>query len=314
VALTPVGLAAGLAWARGHLQALGHEPNGPDELVKTTPWSTVYRIPTARDPAWFKANGGDTTYEPPLTAALAGWVPHRVLAPLAVDVEHGWQLLPDGGPTLRNREANTDPRAWERFVAEYAELQREVTVHVPAMLDLGVPDHRPAAMPDRFAALLADPDVGLPDEARAALQALAPEYADACARLADAGPAATVQHDDLHTNNVLFGPDGHRFFDWGDASIAHPFTTLLVTLRSYAWTLEVPDDDPAVSRLRDAYLEPWKVGRDGPEVARLAAWTGIPGRALAWQRALAAAPPEAYEEHDDPVAGWLQELLEPPST
>jgi hypothetical protein len=301
---------AGLAWAARRLDERGIRVTGPEQPVKTSAWSMVYTIPTAAGPVWFKANGGQTRYEAGLAAALATWAPDRVLAPLAVEPEQGWQLLPDGGTPLRAREDNTDPRAWERFLAGYAELQRRVSSHADDLLRLGTPDHRPEAMPDHLTALLEDPDVVIEADARAALEALRPEYEQACARLAAAGPASTIQHDDLHSNNVLPMPDGDRFFDWGDASVAHPFTTLLVTLRSFAYTLDIQRDDPTVLRVRDAYLEPWGLGRDGPALAELAMWTGMPGRALSWKRGLVAAGPADLETYGDAVAGWLTELLE----
>jgi hypothetical protein len=271
----------------------------------------VYTIPTASGPLWFKASGGDTRYEARLAWALASWVPDKVLTPLAVDAERGWQLLPDGGTPLRQLETNLDPAAWDRFAAGYAELQRKVTPHAEELLGLGLPDHRPAAMPGHFAELLEDPTVVIDEQKRAALRALRTEYADACARLAEAGPASTIQHDDLHSNNVLPTPHGDQFFDWGDASVAHPFASLLVALRTMAYTFELQADDPAVRRFRDAYLEPWELGREGPELAELAAWTGIVGRSLSWRRALAAAGPADLAEFGDAVGGWLQELLEP---
>ena len=75
--------------------------------------------------------------------------------------------------------------------------------------------------------------------------------------LAALGIAASVQHDDLHGGNVLVGPDGDRFFDWGDAVVAHPFGTLTVTFNSIAHKLELPPDDPAFARLEAVYLEAW---------------------------------------------------------
>jgi hypothetical protein len=300
---------AGLAWAAGRLDELGFRTTGPAERVKAVAWSAVYAIPTGDGRVWFKANGGQTRYEPALAAALGGWAPDRVLVPLAVEPERGWQLLPDGGTPLREREANTDPGTWGRFLAGYAELQQRVAPHADEMLALGVPDHRPGSMPHHLAALLDDPDLVLEDGTRAALRRLQPGYAEACARLADAGPAATIQHDDLHSNNMLPMPDGDRFFDWGDASVAHPFTTLLVTMRSFAYTLDVKTDDPVVLRVRDAYLEPWGLGPEGPELVRLASWTGIPGRALSWRRALVGAGPADLEAYGDAVTGWLTELL-----
>jgi hypothetical protein len=300
---------AALDWAARRLDALGIRATGPAEQVKLAAWSAVYSIPTPDGRVWLKANGGQTRYEAALAAALGAWVPDRVLVPLAVDAERGWQLLPDGGTPLRGTAADTDPDAWGRFLAEYADLQRRVTPHADELLALGVPDQRPTSMPDILAMLLDDPDLAIEDDARTALRRLQPEYADACARLAEAGPAATVQHDDLHSNNMLPMPDGDRIFDWGDAAVAHPFTTLLVTMRSFAYTLDVKTDDPAVVRVRDAYLEPWGLGRDGPELVALATWTGIPGRALSWRRSLAGAGPADLEAYGEAVAGWLTQLL-----
>ena len=92
-----------------------------------------------------------------------------------------------------------------------------------------------------------------------------------------------MQHDDLHAGNVLpaaHGVGGDRFFDWGDAAVAHPFGTLLVTLRSMAATLGLRPDDAALRRVRDAYLDAWGVEPGaGVRAARLAAWTGCVGRA-----------------------------------
>ena len=224
---------------------------------------------------------------------------------------HGWQLLPDGGTPLRQQPADRDHRAWERFVARYAELQRAVTPHTREMLILGVPDHRPEMMPGHLAALLHDPAVAISAQTRGALRALQDTYAGACARLAGAGPAPTIQHDDLHSGNILPAPSGDTFFDWGDASVAHPFTSLLIALRAMAHTFGLLPGDPVLRRFRDAYLEPWGLRRDGPELVELAAWTGMAGRALAWRRALAAAGPADLAEYGDRIGGWAAELLEP---
>jgi hypothetical protein len=48
----------------------------------------------------------------------------------------------------------------------------------------------------------------------------------------------------------------------GDASVAHPFASLLVALRTMARTFELPADDPVLERFQDAYLESWRLGRD----------------------------------------------------
>lgn len=126
---------------------------------------------------------------------------------------------------------------------------------------------------------------------------------------------ATVQHDDLHDGNVFVADDGYRFFDWGDASIAHPFGTLLVTLRSVAYAFELSPGDPALVRLRDTYLEAWTDRYDRAtlrEAADLAMTVATVSWSLSWRRALATTDP-ARAEYAAAVPGWLAEVFAPNS-
>jgi hypothetical protein len=69
-----------------------------------------------------------------------------------------------------------------------------------------------------------------------------------------------------------------------------------------------------VLRVRDAYLDAYDDELDRAEIrelAQLATWTGKPGRALSWRRALTTANPLELAEHGDAVSGWLEELLSP---
>ena len=84
-----------------------------------------------------------------------------------------------------------------------------------------------------------------------------PRVAEACAELAALGIPETIEHSDLHDAQVFAAPDGDRFFDWGDASVAHPFLSLTVSLRVLASTVGVADDSPTVDTAIDAYLERW---------------------------------------------------------
>ena len=136
---------------------------------------------------------------------------------------------------------------------------------------------------------------------------------DGVARLDSAGVAHTIQHDDLHGGNIVVGPAGDRFFDWGDAVIAHPFATLNVTFNSIAHRTARDLGDPAFDRLRDAYLEAWTdvAPRDVLlDAVRLARDLGCIGRALAWERALLDLAPDEMDGHGDAIAGWLVEFGE----
>jgi len=81
-----------------------------------------------------------------------------------------------------------------------------------------------------------------------------------CKELAASGVPETVQHDDLHMANVYARGRRLRVLDWGDASISHPFASLLVTFRFIGRAARLPPQDPRFTRLRDAYLEAWGPG------------------------------------------------------
>jgi hypothetical protein len=288
-------LGVDLAWIDEHLPT---PRTGPLAVFRDRPWSMVARVPTGAGPVYTKENRGDTRYEAALVEALARWAPDRVLTPITVDVRRGWTLLPDGGPILREVEG-AEPGHWERLLADHARLQRDLAPHADEMLGLGVPDHRPAA----FAANLAR----LP--ASAALTAELPALHEHNECLRHGRIPMSLQHDDLHDGNVF--SDG-RVFDWGDASVGHPFGVLLVSLRVAADQFQVGDGDPLVLRLRDAYLEPWSDLADRESLlaqVRAAVQLAKVGRALAWQRALAEADDAARAEWGDRVSAWLDELL-----
>jgi hypothetical protein len=79
-----------------------------------------------------------------------------------------------------------------------------------------------------------------------------------------------------------------RFYDWGDAVVAHPFTSLIVALDT------VPEGD--VAALRTAYLAEFGDPAELAPVSELACRVGQVARALVWQRALGDAA------HDHPQA------------
>jgi hypothetical protein len=290
--------AEALAWVDAHV-----ERTGVPEQAHLQPWATVLRVPTAGGPVWMKAAADATAFEAPLYALLTRVVPERVLAPLAVDVERAWLLLPDGGPSLGEQAAG--PRALADALAEYARLQRALAPHSEDLLALGVPDMRPAVMPERYdQALEAVRAAG--EEVDPRLEALRPQVAAWSERLAASPLPPSLDHNDLHPWNVL---SGARFYDWGDSVVAHPFAALLVPLQvagreGAAW-------------VRDAYLEPFTDLAPLAELAdtlALACRVATIARAHTWERALRSA-----REQGEPLeprfarapAETLAGLLEP---
>ena len=123
-----------------------------------------------------------------------------------------------------------------------------------------------------------------------------PRFAELCGMLAAYDLPDTVQHDDLHMANLYLQGERLRLLDWGDASISHPFASLVVTFRFLEEITKLPPGDPWFARLRDAYLEPWGRGLVG--AFALAIRVGTLAHSIAWARQRDHLPEEAQAEFD----------------
>jgi hypothetical protein len=207
------------------------------------------------------------------------------------------------------------------MLRDYAQLQVDLLPRAADMIALGVPDARPQRLPELAAELLTDdeflmidrPD-GLSSQLRDRLLAELGRFGELCGRLADAGIPSSLQHDDLHDANVFVGDGRHRFFDWGDAVVSHPFLSLLVPLRVARQALGVQSGDAVLLRLRDAYLDVWAdygTLAELRQLCELALRVAPLSRAMTWRRILQGVHPAERIEWADAVPGWTAEYLEP---
>jgi hypothetical protein len=264
-------------------------------LGRGRPYSVVARVPTSGGTIWFKASPPSASFEPALIGALADWFPDQFPAPVAVDLDRAWSLTRDSGPTLAQaRERAEDLSAWHAMLRGYARLQFDLAPHAGDLLALGLPDLRPGSVPVQFDTVLADPAteraVGAPGGVTVAkyqeLRALAPRLRDWCAELDELAIPASLDHADMHPNNVFAAANNP--FDWGDAAVAHPFCSLLIALRTGAKHAGLPPGSPELAALTGDYLTPWlDAGHPRAAVDRslsLALRVAPIGRALAWGR------------------------------
>ncbi|HKF75689.1 MAG TPA: phosphotransferase [Candidatus Dormibacteraeota bacterium] len=261
-------------WIRVHV-----EPVGTMETVHERPWATVLRVPVAGGVAWFKGCAPVQAFEPRLTAELFGRWPDRVAEVLGYDEERGWLLLADAGRPVG--VWGNPPEAWLAALPLYAELQLGEAAYAHDHLAHGVPDLRLATLPARYDELL-QLDLPLELEEVSQLQRFAPRLAELCDELAAYDVPETIQHDDLHHANLYARGSSVRVLDWGDASISHPFVSLVVTFRFLEERAKLAPGDAWFGRLRDAYLEPW--GRDLVAGFALAFRVGTFARAIAYTR------------------------------
>ena len=236
------------AWLDERLAAAGRSRTGPVTQPRVRRWGTVLTAPTTGGTVWVKATASTTAHEVALYACFATAVPEHVPLPIGLDADRGLLALPDHAPDLGD-PGDVLPAA---VLVRYGQLQRAVAPHVDGLVAAGVPDMRPAVLPERFDEAVdalvgfaarhgGAADVALVD----AVRARRAEFAGLCRQLADSPVPASVDHNDLHARNVLIGGGAVRFFDWGDTVIAHPFTSLLVPLGQAG--AQAP-------RLRAAYL------------------------------------------------------------
>jgi Phosphotransferase enzyme family len=299
-----------LQWLDERLAAAAIERTGEPERESDRPWATVWSVPTDEGTVWLKGSGGGTLFEAGLYGILERVAPGRVLTPIALDVERGWMVLPDGGPLLADvvpDEGLADALA--AILPGWAELQLAAAPEVDALLELGVADMRPAELPGRFEEALAAAARYAEhhgDESHAAtlneVEGLRETVARWCEQLAEMPGRASLDHNDLHPWNIFVAGDdlatSAKFYDWGDSVVAHCFASMLVPL-AFA---QQRDGDAGLERARDAYLEPF--GDLAPhaelvETLELACRVGKIARALTWDRALSSLPPDEPSEHAD---------------
>ncbi|HSJ88670.1 MAG TPA: phosphotransferase [Anaerolineales bacterium] len=257
------------AWIRSQTEMNSLLLTGEIEQPHAYAWSTVMRVPTNKGMLFFKATAGETIYEIALTEKLAAWFPDCLPELIAVDAARGWMLLRDGGEQLRVLIRPTqDVKPWEPVITRYADLQIELTQHVPEILALGIPDYRLSVLPDLYAQLLADPSSSMIDQEKGLaskeyqqVQNLTERFKGICAELDTFGLPASLNHGDFHDGNVLIKDGRVTFFDWGDANMTHPFMSLRTFFVSMEIALQLDDYAPATPemiQLLDRYLERWE--------------------------------------------------------
>ena len=292
----PATIAGAHAFLRDAAASAGRRITGTIEQPHVRAWSTVFRAPTDAGDVYLKLCGPSQAHEPALTALLAATAPALVPEILAIHPRETWMLLADGGAKLRDVLAPAERlEVWARILPRYAELQRSLLGRQDAIRATGTPDHGSDRLVSDFRAVLDDERVLVPssaifdENARRRLRELLPSIEARAAELAATGIGPTVNHDDLHDANILVASGRAVVFDWGDASLTHPFLSLGVALEFAALRAGVATDHPSIARLRDCYLEPWTTTLPRPaltDAAETGARLASLSRALSWHRVI----------------------------
>jgi aminoglycoside phosphotransferase (APT) family kinase protein len=160
-----------------------------------------------------------------------------------------------------------------------------------------------------------DQEKGLTSAEFQQLQDLMPRFDQICADLIAFGIPDSLNHGDFHDGNVLL-KNGHiTFFDWGDASVTHPFVSLRTFFVSMEIALKLDDwapPTPEMTALLDRYLETFE--RFGDKGNLLVAYNlsrpvASIAKALAWHQTISRLEGSLREEYAWIVPEVLREFM-----
>ncbi|CAM5220087.1 hypothetical protein UACE39S_05848 [Ureibacillus acetophenoni] len=298
-------------WVKQELEKEGITLKGKIERVKETDMSLVLRVPTSDGDFYFKDVGAASKHEAALSRHLATSSPGKIGEVLAIHDTAGWLLMRDlKGQSLRTLK---DKKIWQRAIGEYAELQIRELGNVDRLLKFGVPDRRIPILKQEIQHHLEGMcATGLNKEETSKVMELLPTFFEMCDEINSVVPAS-IEHGDLHSNNIRFVENSFVFFDWGDASVSHPFFSTRVFWNALDDLIDSESEwFGMMKEFRPYYLEPWtKIApmKELERALRISDELACVQRALSWHLYITPNRINQEESYQNP-SKWLQLLLE----
>lgn len=198
--------------------------------------------------------------EPRVMAGLAALFPAHIPAPVAIEPNQGWMLLADFGKVLGRSE-----EVRKGICRVYGQIQVAAVEHRAHLVNIGCLDRGLEVLTDHADELLSDWRIMACLEADEVqrLRNLRPHLHRLCQQLDSYNIPETLVHGDWGLGNVAGSVEQPLFFDWTEASIAHPFFDM--------FDIYFEDDLQTQKPLRDAYLAVWTDFE--PRNRLLEAWT-----------------------------------------
>jgi tRNA A-37 threonylcarbamoyl transferase component Bud32 len=300
-----------LLWISDVLDRNKYVLNGPIEQVKVSDMSIILRIPVVNSNLYFKATGLAAKYEARLSKHLSKIHEAKSVGILDINEKEGWLLMSDlGGASLRQHK---DKILWQKAINEYAQLQLEEAEYIETLISMGVPDRRLHVLKDDIDKHLAGMcATGLDQETTARVMALKPELMKMCDEMEGVVPYS-IEHGDLHTANIHLVDEEVVFFDWGDATISHPFFSTRIFWHSLDDLIASENEWlDMVNQFRPYYLEPWTKFAPMEKLEKLLLISdqlACVNRALSWYLYITPNREDIEDSFKKP-SQWLQLLLE----
>lgn len=251
-----------IPWAVEWLEAHEYSISSGPDLIRTVPWSKVYRFETGRGRVYLKWSAPAYAREAPLMAYLGAIFPADILPILAINDAIGAFLTPDGGDPLRIKlKESYDPQKVAKLVSRYADIQRSFSGSVEELLAIGLDDWRMAVFSDLYDDLVKDQALlkreGMTTVEIQQLRHARENVRFLCATLSRFNVPETLEHCDFQDNNILANTNGFLINDWGDAVVAHPFFSLAGFLDSAVRNHGLDVNSAIYRHIKEAYFEVW---------------------------------------------------------
>jgi hypothetical protein len=309
----PGWFAEAVAWIHDRLRELGLEATSVTQ-ERTWSISTVLRAATRDGDFYFKAVGLMFAGEPALTRELGRRHPGQVPVLTAVDEDRGWMLMRDlGGEPL---SASSPPSSLAEALRAYARMQLSWIGRGDELTTLGCPDRTLDTLEARIEPLLGATELLLPGHPEGlspsqleAVPALVERLQTACEALRAHELPPTLEHGDLHTDNVRERDGDFVVFDWSDGCLSVPFFSLVPFFEFHP----SPLDASLRALLRDAYVEAWTALAPRErlvEAFELAQFVGLFHQAISYRRITEHTEPRARWEWERGFPSFVKRLLE----
>lgn len=299
------------AWITKITQEKAIRTNGSPEKVKESDLCIILRIPTEEGDLYFKAVGPSAVFEASLSEHLNSHHEGKTVEIIDIEPEKGWLLMKDiKGKSLRELK---DKSLWKRAISEYGRLQVKETSNIEALLSVGVTDRRMNVLKAEINKHLEGMcDTGLNEEETVKIMALKPELLKMCDEMEGVIPYS-IEHGDLHSANIRLVDDEIIFFDWGDATVTHPFFSTRVFWHSLDELIASESEwINMVNEFKPHYLEQWAKFAPMEELERLLLISdqlSCVYRGLSWYLYITPSREDVEDSYKKP-AQWLQVLLE----
>jgi Ser/Thr protein kinase RdoA (MazF antagonist) len=288
----PGGPARDLAWADAMLAARGMRRSGPAEQVRTWNLSSIWRLPVEGQTVWLKAVPPFFAHEGRMLARLQGGP-----VPVLLGHDDGRALMAD----IPGDDLYEAPLARQQEMAALlVELQREWSGRTDELLELGLPDWRPAALARAIGSVIECTFDALSTEDRETLARFVHRLPDRLAAVTACGLPQTLVHGDFHAGNLRGDESTLVLLDWGDSGVGHPL------LDEASFFGHIPPQDARA--IRAHWHRAWCAvvpGSDPRRASRLLAPAAAARRAVTYREFLDRIEPSEAPYHQADPAAWL---------